>query len=180
MSFPPKLGAPGQVTLDRLISWTDHSDAGVKHFSGTATYRKVFDLPAESGQSKTYLDLGAVQNIAEVRLNGHDLGILWKPPFRVDVTGLLKKERNELTVRITNTWANRLIGDEFLPDDWETKNGRRVNDWPKWLLEGKPSPTGRIAFITRRLFKQTDPLLPSGLLGPVVLRAANEYIVETK
>ncbi len=173
VAFPPNRGAPASVTLDKLISWTDHPDSGVKYFSGTATYRKDFDVPADrlgAGQA-LYLDLGLVKNIAEVKLNGRDLGTLWKPPFRVEITGLSRAGKNQLEVRLTNLWANRLIGDEQLPPDCRWV-GTRLAGWPDWLVENKPSPTGRIAFTTRHHWMKDDALLPSGLLGPVTLRSA--------
>ncbi len=89
LRFPPKWGAPDRVTLERLASWTANPDDGVKYFSGTATYTKEIDVPAwmlASGTS-VLLDLGSVREVAEVKLNGKDLGILWKPPFRVDISG---------------------------------------------------------------------------------------------
>lgn len=89
VTFPPKLGPPPHAVFDKLISWSEHPDSGIRHFSGTATYTRKFSLPADviSTDRKIYLDLGQVQVIATVSLNGKDLGILWKPPFRVDTTG---------------------------------------------------------------------------------------------
>ena len=173
LSFPPNWGAPATVKLDKLISWTEHPDSGVKYFSGTATYKKSFDHKSASGnqQSKIFLDLGAMKNIAEVKLNGKDLGILWKPPFRVEVTGILRDGANELEVRVTNLWPNRLIGDEQLPEDREW-DGIHLKAWPQWLLDGKPSPTGRFTFTTWHHWTKDAELLPSGLLGPVQLRTA--------
>ena len=90
--FPEGRGAPAQATFERLISWPDHADAGIKYFSGTAVYRKTVTIPAENlGANRILeLDLGRVQVIAEVRLNGTELGILWKAPFRVDMTDAAK------------------------------------------------------------------------------------------
>ncbi|TAN38242.1 MAG: hypothetical protein EPN23_02810 [Verrucomicrobia bacterium] len=171
LSFPPNWGAPAKVMLDKLISWTEHPDAGVKYFSGTATYRKNLEFKPQNLKSKIFLDLGLLKNIAEVKLNGHDLGILWKPPFRIEVTDALRDGQNELEVRITNLWPNRLIGDEQLPDDREW-NGIQLKKWPPWVLAGKPSPTGRFTFTTWHHWTQADQPLPSGLFGPVLLRTA--------
>jgi hypothetical protein len=94
-------------------------DDGIKYFSGTATYLKSFEV-AEAlvkGDTRIELSLGELRNVAEVTLNGKNLGILWKPPYKVDVTGLLKPGKNELKVEITNLWANRLVGDAKLPRD---------------------------------------------------------------
>jgi hypothetical protein len=121
----------------------------VKHYSGTATYRTNFQAAGlKSPSSKFLLDLGSVKNIAEVSLNGKPLGILWKEPFRVDVTGALVEGKNELAIQITNLWANRLIGDQKLPE----------NERHTWT--------------SGEFFKATDPLLPSGLLGPVQILPA--------
>ena len=173
VSFPPNLGAPAAITLPTLMSWTKVADDGVKYFSGSATYTKKFTIPADRvGEGRRLLlDLGDVKELATVKLNGHDLGILWKPPFFVDITDQVKPGENDLEVRVTNLWTNRLIGDEHLPPDSEWA-GTGLKKWPQWLLDGQPSPTGRIAFATRRLLGKDDPLLDSGLLGPVEIRSA--------
>jgi hypothetical protein len=170
LTFPPNWGAPPQVTFDKLMSWTDSTDPGVKYFSGTATYAKEIDIASSdlgAGHS-LWLDLGRVKNLAEVSLNGRSLGILWKPPFRVDITGATHPGKNKLEIKITNLWPNRLIGDEQLPDDREW-NGKRLRAWPQWVLDGKPSPTGRFTFTTWHHWTKDDALLESGLLGPVRL-----------
>ena len=155
------------------FSWTDHPDEGVKYFSGTASYEKEIEIPAGrlSAGRELWLDLGAVKNFAEVSLNGQDLGILWKPPFRANLTGAAKPGVNKLTVKVTNLWPNRLIGDEQLPPDVQW-NGKQLASWPQWLLDGKPSPTGRLTFTTWHHWYKDDALLPSGLLGPVRLQTA--------
>jgi hypothetical protein len=180
LSFPPNLGAPESVTLDRLISWPEHADSGVKYFSGTATYEKEVQIPAEmlATGSVLWLDLGVVKNLAKVKVNGVDLGILWKKPFRVDIAPAARPESNRLEIQLVNQWPNRLIGDEQLPEDigwrgqFDAHWGQGVDstkDWPQWLKEGKPSPAGRIGFTTWRHHTKTTPLLPSGLIGPVKL-----------
>jgi len=110
--------------------------------------------------------------MAEVRLNGKDLGILGKPPYRLDVSGAVKAGDNALEVKVTNLWVNRMIGDEQLPEDSKRTPNGTLAAWPPWLLEGKSSPTGRFTFTSWRLSKKGEPLLESGLLGPVTLRAA--------
>ena len=173
LSFPPNWGAPPAVTLEKLISWTDHADAGVRYFSGTATYGKEIEIAAERLNTgrELWLDLGAVKNFAEVSLNGQNLGVLWKPPFRVNVTAAAKPGVNKLVIKVTNLWPNRLIGDEQLPADREW-NGMQLKAWPQWFLDGKPSPTGRLTFTTWHHWTKDSPLLESGLLGPVTLRTA--------
>jgi hypothetical protein len=175
VSFPPGWNAPAKATFERLQSWTENADPGVKYFSGTATYTRDFDLPADlpGSRRELWLDLGAVKNLAEVSLNGKSLGVLWKPPFRVNVTAAVRPGRNTLEIKVTNLWPNRLIGDEQLAPDCEWK-GKELKSWPQWLLDGKPSPTGRVAFTTWRHWNRDATLLDSGLLGPVMVRAAEE------
>ncbi len=110
--------------------------------------------------------------MAQVKLNGKDLGITWKPPYRVEVTDAIKPGPNTLEVQAVNLWINRLIGDEQLPEDSERNPNGTLRGWPKWIEEGKPSPTGRFTFTTHRLWKKGDPLAESGLLGPVMLLSA--------
>ena len=170
LTFPPNWGAPENVTFEKLISWTESTNSGVKYFSGTATYAKEIEIPAEDVQAghSIWLDLGRVKNLAEVSLNGRPLGILWKPPFRVNLTGVAQPGENKLEIKVTNLWPNRLIGDEQLPDDRQW-NGKRLEQWPQWVLDGKPSPTGRFTFTTWHHWTKDDTLLESGLLGPVKL-----------
>jgi len=179
VSFAPNGGAPAQVSFDRLISWSEHSHPGVKYFSGEATYRATFvaNPKSEIRSPKWYLDLGRVAVMAEVRLNGKRLGVLWKPPFRIEVTDALKRGKNELEVKIVNLWPNGLIGDEQLLEDSERNPDGTLKKWPDWLQQGKPSPTGRHTFAMWRLWKKNDALLESGLIGPVKLEAVNQVVV---
>jgi (4-O-methyl)-D-glucuronate---lignin esterase len=173
LTFPPNWGAPPAVTLDSLASWSDSADPGVRFFSGTATYRQTIDVPAEllaRGRRLT-LDLGRVEVMARVALNGTDLGLLWRAPYRVDITKAARAGANALEIEITNLWPNRMIGDEKLPEDSQRNGNGTLQAWPQWLLEGKPSPTGRFTFTSWRLWRGDDPLLPSGLLGPVRLES---------
>jgi len=154
--FPKGWGAPPTKTLAELISWTRVPDDGVKHFSGTATYVKAFDVPAAMLGPDTHLalDLGRVRFVADVRLNGTPLGILWKPPFRVDISKVAKPGTNRLEVEVTNVWRNRLIGDRLLPP------GKRLCKTNGWVGSSKA------------------PLVDSGLLGPVRLVAARRIVVK--
>jgi hypothetical protein len=176
VQFAPGLGAPPTVRFDRLVSWTARPEPGVKYFSGAATYRSTFQLPREflALGRRVVLDLGRVEVMAEAKLNGKDLGSLWKPPFRLDLTSAAVAGENQLEVRVVNLWPNRLVGDEQLPEDSERNPDGTLKAWPKWLLEGKPSPAGRVAFVTWRLWKKNDPLLESGLLGPVTVSVGEE------
>jgi hypothetical protein len=168
VEFPKNWGAPPQITMERLISWTGHANPGVKYFSGTASYRRSISIPESISGRKLYLDLGRVEVMAEVLLNGRSLGIVWKPPYRVDITPAAHTGDNDLEIRVVNLWPNRLIGDAQLPEDAEWE-GPSLKRWPQWLLDGKPSPTGRLTFTTWKHWNKDDPLLESGLLGPVTL-----------
>jgi len=182
--FAPGWGAPEKVTLDNLISWTEHNDSGVKYFSGSATYQKQFNfepvLKSEISNLKSmiYLDLGKVAVMASVKLNGKDLGILWKPPYRVDITDAVKPGQNDLEIRVVNLWINRMIGDELLPEDSDRNNNGTLKSWPQWLSDGKPSPTGRFTFTSWRLWKKDQPLQESGLLGPVTIQSVKHFEIK--
>lgn len=173
VSFQPGRGAPAEAVFDKLISWPLHETAGIKYFSGTATYHKTLTIPASAlGENKSLqLDLGRVAVIAEVRLNGQELGTLWKAPFRVDITRAAKAGDNDLEVRVINLWVNRLIGDEQLPEDCEW-NGTTLKGWPDWMVKGQPRPSSeRVTFTTWKHWQKGSKLQPSGLIGPVVLRS---------
>lgn len=144
VSFDPKWGGPATTVFKKLESWTTHQDRGIKYYSGTATYRYSFDLKeAPHPGQKIHLDLGEVKEIAEIRLNSQPLGILWSPPFQVEITKALKPSDNHLEVDVVNFWPNRIIGDSLMPEQERfTKTNIRT-------LTGK------------------SPLMDSGLLGPV-------------
>jgi len=147
VSFPPDWGAPPSITLDSLSSWSDNADQGVKYFSGTGTYTRTIDAPAAwfRNGAHVWVDLGDVKNLAEVTVNGKSLGIVWHAPYRVDLTGALKPGANELTIKVTNAWVNRLIGDQ------------------------QPDATKKYTFADVKPYRANSPLVPSGLLGPVTL-----------
>jgi hypothetical protein len=187
VSFPPNLGAPSEIVLAQLMSLHKHADPGVRYFSGTATYRTTLRVPAGATAQgrRLFLDLGWVEVIAEVQVNERGLGSLWKPPFRVDVTDALRAGENDLRVRVTNLWPNRLIGDEQLPAENEYGGGTPagggggggfaagIRRLPDWYAQGRPKPPGgRVTFTTWKHYDKGSPLLESGLLGPVRLRAA--------
>jgi hypothetical protein len=174
VQFDPKWsGLTRALAFDHLEDWAKRPEEAIKYFSGSAEYHKVFDLPgAEIGnpEARIYLDLGRVAIMAAVKLNGKDLGTLWKAPYRVDITGAVKAGENVLQIRVVNLLVNRMIGDEFLPEDSERNKNGTLKQWPVWLEEGKPSPTGRRTFTTWRGLKKEDPLQESGLLGPVTVK----------
>ena len=120
VSFNPKWGGPENVTFDALADWTQRNESGIRYYSGAATYRKQFDLPlVKPSRSELYLDLGTIRNLARVRLNDRDLGVVWCAPWRVSITDAIVQGENRLEITVVNTWVNRLIGDEQLPEDTE-------------------------------------------------------------
>ena len=190
VSFQPNRGAPEKVRLDKLISWAEHDDPGVKYFSGTATYSIKFNVPKDilKKDRQVWLDLGKVDVIAQVRVNGKDLGVVWHSPFRLNVTDALRGGSNTLQVDVTNLWINRLIGDEQYPDDRKWNNetegkfpSRSMAQWPDWLTSGKERPVKeRVAFTTWRHWGKDDKLQSSGLIGPVTLQCARLVKTESK
>lgn len=179
VEFQPGLGAPEKATFDKLTSWSVSQDEGIRYFSGTATYKKQFTLPENLIQSSQLLelDLGNVRVIAEAIVNGKSLGILWKAPFSVNLDGMVHEGVNDLEVRITNLWPNRLIGDEHLPEDpeWNNNNERK---WPEWLLNGGKPSSNRISFATWKHWDKESSLQSSGLLGPVIIRPYVSKVLE--
>ncbi len=146
--FYPDNGTDGTLRFDRLVDWADRPEKAVKYYSGCATYQKVFDLPGSQIPKHLFLHLGVVKNIARVRLNGHDLGVLWTAPWRVEIDTVVKDKGNVLQVEVVNLWPNRLIGDAaLLPEERRT-----------------------VTNITN--FTADSPLMKSGLLGPVTLQCA--------
>ena len=178
--FQAGRGAPDSVEFRELHDWTKHPQEGIRYFSGTAVYSTVLHWQSAGGAAQAgqqyQLDLGRVEVMAEVMLNGHALGVLWKPPFTVPVGHALKPGRNELVVKVTNLWSNRLIGDERYPDDctpggiW--KSGP-IPAWPAWFLKGEQRPEPRrLTFTTWKYYTQDTPLASSGLIGPVTVQAS--------
>jgi hypothetical protein len=147
VSFQPGRGAPASVTLDKLISWSDSQDKGVKYFSGAGTYTKTIQASADwfKNRARLWIDLGEVKNLAEVTVNGKSLGVVWHAPYRMDLTSALKPGANQVTIKVINAWVNRLIGDQ------------------------QPDATTKYTFADVKPYKANSPLLPSGLLGPVKL-----------
>jgi hypothetical protein len=147
--FQPNRGAPAGIVLDQLIPWSENANPGVKYFSGTGTYNKTIQAPADWFKTGTqiWLDLGSVKNLAEIIVNGKSLGIVWKTPFRVNMTEALKQGENVLEVKVTDLWVNRLIGDQ------------------------QPDTKTKITYTTQPFYQTDSPLVPSGLLGPVKIVA---------
>jgi hypothetical protein len=182
VAFLPAMGGPAETTFPSLVSWTERPEPGIKHYSGIATYRTNLRIPEgrQATSGPVELDLGEVRNLARVTVNGTTFPELWKPPFRCDIAAALKPGTNQIAIEVVNLWVNRLVGDEREPADitWAGERyvgakqycGRPLAAFPTWLIEGKPRPSqGRYTFTTWTYVKKDQPLLPSGLLGPVTL-----------
>jgi hypothetical protein len=148
VSFDPEWGGPTKVIFDELQDWSTHADAGIRYYSGMAAYHKTFEMVESSEpHSKFFLDLGTVHEIAKVRLNGRDLGVVWCAPWQVDITEVVKAGINELEIEVANLWPNRLTGDATKPQE------ERLT----WTITGHP-------------YNAESKLLPSGLSGPVTIQ----------
>jgi hypothetical protein len=179
VNFQKDRGAPAHIELPELQSLHLNSDSRVKYFSGTAAYTHNLAVPADFLRPghRVILDLGRVEVLARVIVNGRDLGVVWKEPYRLDVTDAVHAGDNTLEIRVTDLWTNRLIGDEHLPaeDEFGLADERGVEAGgikrlPDWYAQGKPKPPGgRVTFTTWRFYTKDDPLVASGLLGPVRL-----------
>lgn len=183
LQFSKEGGGPSEpLILDELIDWTRHPDFNVSHFSGTAVYKTKLSVSKDNLKKGTHflLDLGQVKEMAQVLVNGQEAEMLWKPPFRTDISSLLTEGENNLEIKVTNLWVNRMIGDEYFPDEMKWKISSRgvmlPLKWPEWLINSKPRPeTQRVTWTTRgKIYTKDDPLVPSGLLGPVQLIIAKE------
>jgi hypothetical protein len=149
VNFDPKWGGPASVAFDELEDWTNRSEDGIKYYSGTAVYHKAFNLDSLPAKGeRLILDLGEVHEVAVVRLNGQDLGVVWDKPARVDITAAARQGGNDLEVKVVNLWPNRLKKDESLPKE------------------------ERLTESNIHKFTAASPLLPSGLIGPVCVFTA--------
>ena len=144
-----EVGRPGEGRLRPLEDWAQRPEPGIKYYSGKAVYRTAFDCGADSAKGRCFLALGPVKNMASVKLNGRDLGIVWCDPWRTEIPdGVLRQGNNRLEITVANLWINRLIGDSRLP------------------------PKQRLTWTTYQPFRPDSPLQPSGLLGPVSIQTS--------
>jgi len=166
VSFDPKFGGPENIEFKQLQDWTQHEMRGIKYYSGIANYKKTINI--EKLENNTYyIDLGVVNDIARVKLNGKNIGVVWCAPWRIDISEALKEGENQLEIEVANRWINRLLGDRQEPD----RNVRTVK-FKDGLMGGEEYTTGRYTFTTRlamRSFRFKEPL-SSGLLGPVTIQ----------
>jgi hypothetical protein len=193
VAFDPAWGGPAQVTFPQLEDWSKRPENGIRFYSGTATYTKNFALTRElASHESLWLDLGNVKNLAQIELNSTNLGVLWKPPFRCQISGIATSGSNKLVVRVTNLWPNRLIGDEHEPPDilwgeergWHNSEphgntGRPMVSLPHWLVKGEQRPSkGRYTLSTWNYYTKDSPLPASGLLGPLSILSASVHGIQ--
>ena len=143
VTFQEGRGAPQTTTFNKLISWSENIEGGIKYFSGTATYQNTFKMPSMEKGTGYEIDLGEIKNMAEVIINGKNIGTVWKKPFKMNITEGLKVGDNTIEMKVTNLWVNRLIGD------------------------AQPDVKQKITFTTMPFYQANSPLLPSGLMGEV-------------
>jgi len=165
VAFDPSWGGPEKVTFVQLDDWINRPEEGIKYYSGKATYTKSFDCEQAGIGEKLFLDLGKVNVMARVTLNGKELGIVWTTPMQVEITDVVKEKDNELEIEVVNLWGNRLIGDEAYEDD-----GVKYGVWPEWVLNEKARPSKRFTFTSYKHYTKDSPLQSSGLLGPVTIQ----------
>ncbi|NUQ64171.1 MAG: hypothetical protein HUU20_17005 [Pirellulales bacterium] len=164
--FAPGWGAPESISFEELIPWNEHPDEAIRYFSGTATYRNTFELDASQATGLVRLQLGEVCQIAEIRVNGRPLGVVWTAPWSVDLTGAVKPGKNEMEIDVTNLWANRLIGDARLPEEKRrTKTNLQLHRGPAKLRPFQG-------------YTSEDPLMRSGLVGEVTLEFGQERLAD--
>ncbi len=182
VSFNPKMNKPFELDFSSLKDFSKADNKDLKYFAGTAHYTKNIQITAAELASgkRIMLDLGAVYDIVQLTVNKKDVGVLWFPPYKKDITDVLKVGENTLDIAVTNNWANRLIGDEQEPEDVTFGKekvvlgdtaGKPLKEYPLWFLKNKPRPSeGRKAFTTWFYYKKESPLQPAGLVGPVRLQ----------
>jgi hypothetical protein len=158
VGFAPGWGAPDSIVFDELAPWNTHPDPSIKYFSGTATYRKKFELTQEQAEGSLRLQLGKVGCIARVRLNGKEQGVVWTAPWSICLTAAARPGNNELEIDVANVWQNRLIGDAGLPEDQRRTSTNVI------LEKGERTRRYRCSSVN-----SIDELTPSGLMGPVQL-----------
>ncbi|MFD1316407.1 glycosyl hydrolase [Namhaeicola litoreus] len=172
-----------QLKVDRLFDWTTSSNFDIKHYSGTANYKTSFSIKKSQikENEKLILDLGEVNIAAKVILNGKEVSTLWVAPFKVDISKFVKVGENSLEIEVTNTWTNRLIGDEHYErtDMYSIDSyGNEIPNMPNWYTDNLPMPAGkRTTFSAYPFYNKNDDLMPSGLVGPVSIHTVRKISV---
>lgn len=182
ISFDPAYGDADDLTGKALFDWSKSTNPEIRHFSGKATYRTSLEVTADDLKTSSLisLNLGQVETVASVRVNGQELGTVWTAPYAIDISSAVSKGRNTIEIEIANLWINRLIGDAALPDTsgyvpednigYRPEENLPKRDMVEWYSSNQPPPPGpRRTFATHYFQKPDDPLIPSGLIGPVTV-----------
>jgi hypothetical protein len=181
LNFHAAYGAIPSVHLKKLVSWTQLPRRSEKYFSGTGVYRTTVNVGAQwiGRGRRIILHLGAVDDLAQVWVNGRNMGSIWHPPFDIGITSAAKPGVNHIRIAVTDTWVNRIIGDEHalnrlkwgaVRSSGATYLGRPLRTYPQWVIRNQPLPEGLHTFATWNYYRTSSHLLPAGLLGPVELR----------
>ncbi len=180
VTFNPAIGEAFTRQMTNLQSLAKSTENALKYFSGSAVYKTEFSVPAETlrKEIRCILNLGDVYDVAEVRVNGMAAGMLWKPPFMLDMTALLQPGINQLEVTVANKWVNRLMAETKLPSDAQYQTKSKSNPSGVGLIESFPAwyndpsaPRTRSVFMTYCPYYSSKAELPdSGLAGPVQIR----------
>ncbi|MDR0537301.1 MAG: hypothetical protein LBH04_04535 [Tannerellaceae bacterium] len=175
VSFKPKTNEDCFIRVfPELTDFSLQNDTVIKYFSGTAIYEKSIPIQATdlNVNKRIIIDLGKLHDIAMLEINGKQAAILWNPPYRKDITEFITAGNNEIKIHITNTWVNRLIGDEQYPEDfeWTDKNNglRAMKGFPEWFIKNENRPVKeRKTFLPWYYYNKDSHLNPAGLIGPV-------------
>ncbi|HSU49898.1 MAG TPA: glycosyl hydrolase, partial [Segetibacter sp.] len=154
VKFDPAMGGPASYEMDSLVSWSNINNAGVKYYSGSATYERNFSVGKEAlaKGTKVFVVFDEIKEMVRVSVNGNDCGIVWTPPYKANITRYLKEGQNRITVQVINTWNNRIVGDLKIP----SKKYSNTN------IKSK--------------FKANGPLLKSGLIGKAQIYFSNSQL----
>ena len=145
LKFDKNYGTDASLILDELKSWALYPDTAIKYYSGPARYSNSFVVKDKSEIKSVFIELDSIYNIATIKVNGVHCGTLWTPPYRLDISKVIKSGENQIEIEVANTWHNRLIGDSLLP------------------------PEKRITWTTAPFRLKEKPLLPAGLIGEIKL-----------
>jgi hypothetical protein len=187
--FDPVMGGVGNVSFEKLNSWSVDANPEIKYYSGTAIYKKNFNIPESMYGGRIYLTFERIADLGRVVVNGAECAVLWTPPYRVDITKYVKAGDNTIEVGVTNTWNNRLVGDERYPDNHKftelaedfLKNTLAIAEFPDWYTQGLPKPdNNRVAFVTWKHYTLDSPLYDAGITGAVKIITQINKDVENK
>jgi hypothetical protein len=178
VDFKPKMDDPFIIMSFTLKDFSQCDEERLKFFAGTATYSRTVSLGKDdlTAGKRVSIDLGELNDIAELSVNGKKVAVLWYPPYKTDITDFLRKGDNLIEVAVTDNWANRLIGDEQYEADFEWGDdrgegaGMAMKAFPDWFMKDGPRPSkDRKTFVIWSYFRKDSPLQPAGLVGPVTL-----------